>query len=321
MKRLLLLLMIFVLACPLAHAETTAQYKALTNVDFGLRKKPEESSYRYLTIPEKSKVKILEWGEEWCLIEYQGQAGYAKTKWLYHVQSLDALHYPLPNMVHNITGYVVFNQNLLLSGGGFNGLNTVPGQIACVDAEQQPGFYSIPIWRNQKIVTGDLVTYHPFTDWREASSGDIIGGFTTFYGEQQGKGKAENREHNILLACERINDTLIEIDASFSFNELCAPYKKYGGYKIAPNVSQDGEGYGGGVCQVTTTLYNAVLTLPLQITDWAIHRYNGVSYVPQFFDAAVGTYSDFVFTNTLPYAIKIKAIPQNGMLTVLIYCT
>lgn len=174
-----------------------------------------------------------------------------------------------------------------------------------------------------KNVTADLTAagvYHPFTDWREASSGDIIGGFTTFYGEQQGKGKAENREHNILLACERINDSLIEIDASFSFNELCAPYKKFGGYKIAPNVSQDGEGYGGGVCQVTTTLYNAVLTLPLQITDWAIHRYNGVSYVPQFFDAAVGTYSDFVFTNTLPYAIKIKAIPQNGMLTVLIYC-
>ena len=320
MKRLLLLLMIFVLACPLGYAESTAKYKALTNVAFGLRKKPEDGSYRYMTIPKKSSVRILEWGEAWCLIAYQGQAGWAKTKWLYHIQSLDALRYPLPNMVHNITGYVVFRQEVRLSGGGFDGLTTAPGQIACVDAAQKPGMYAIPIWREQTTVTGDPVTYHPFTDWREASPGDVIGGFTTFYGEQQGKGKAENRAHNILLGCDRINGVRIDKGASFSFNDLCAPYKKAGGYKIAPNVSRDGEGYGGGVCQVTTTLYNAVLTLPLQITEWAIHRYNGVAYAPQFFDAAVGTYSDFVFINTLPYAIELKAIPQDGMLTVLIVC-
>lgn len=320
MKRLLLILLVFAIICPSCFAETPVKYQARTNVDFGLRKEPQDSSARYLTIPKKSKVLILEWDKEWCLIMYSGQTGYAKTKWLYQVQSLNAMQYPLPNMEQNITGYVLFNKKFIVAGGDFNGLTAEPGQVACVDAGQQLSSYILPVWRDQTILTNDFVTYYPFTDWKEATVGDIIGGFTTFYGDQQGKGKAKNREHNIILGCERINDTLITAGASFSFNDHCAPYKETGGYKIAPNISNDGEGYGGGVCQVTTTLYNAILTLPLQVKEWSLHRYKGVVYVPQFFDAAVGSYSDLVFMNMLPYTIGIKAIPQNGMLTVLIYC-
>ena len=69
---------------------------------------------------------------------------------------------------------------------------------------------------------------------------------------------------------------------------------------------------------MTTTLYNALLSLPLQIERWTVHRKIGVQYVPQFFDAAVGSYSDLVFTNTLPYPIAISAQPQNGVVTVLL---
>lgn len=59
---------------------------------------------------------------------------------------------------------------------------------------------------------------------------------------------------------------------------------------------------------MTTTLYNAALTLPLQIEEWALHSKQGAVYVPQFFDAAVGSYSDFTFVNLLPcggrFAVK-----------------
>ena len=92
----------------------------------------------------------------------------------------------------------------------------------------------------------------------------------------------------------------VEREETFSFNALCAPYRHSNGYELAPNVSTDGFGYGGGVCQVTTTLYNAALTLPLQIEEWALHSKQGAVYVPQFFDAAVGNYSDFTFVNLLP---------------------
>lgn len=58
---------------------------------------------------------------------------------------------------------------------------------------------------------------------------------------------------------------------------------------------------------MTTTLYNAALTLPLQIEEWALHSKQG----------AVGNYSDFTFVNLLPYGVQIHASAQNGVLTVL----
>lgn len=87
---------------------------------------------------------------------------------------------------------------------------------------------------------------------------------------------------------------------------------------MAPNISSDGKGYGGGVCQLSTTLYNAALGLPFRIDEWRVHRERGVAYVPQYFDAAVGSYSDLAFTNLLPYAISLEVLTQNGALTVLI---
>ena len=50
---------------------------------------------------------------------------------------------------------------------------------------------------------------------------------------------------------------------------------------------------------------------------WALHSKQGAVYVPQFFDAAVGSYSDFTFVNLLPYGVQIHASAQNGVLTVL----
>ena len=73
------------------------------------------------------------------------------------------------------------------------------------------------------------------------------------------------------------------------------------------------------MCQVTTTLYNAAMTLPMQIVEWAMHSKSGVVYVPQYYDAAVSNYRDFRFTNLLPYPIRIEAIPQGGMLTILFF--
>ena len=63
----------------------------------------------------------------------------------------------------------------------------------------------------------------------------------------------------------------------------------------------------------------ALLGLPLQIDEWTVHQYTGVDYVPQFFDAAVGTYTDLKFTNTLPYPIRISTLHEEGVVTVLIY--
>ena len=214
-KVLLTSLLIFALAATACLAEDSeAQYQAYSYTTFSLRRTPSESD-RGITVRKKTKILILEWDDAWCKVQVGNKVGYAKPEWLYRVQSLDALHYPLQNLPHRMSGYVEFSQDTLISGGKFKGCTASAGQIACVEAQA------------------------------------------------------------------------------------------------------DGFGYGGGVCQVTTTLYNAALTLPLQIEEWALHSKQGAVYVPQFFDAAVGSYSDFTFVNLLPYGVQIHASAQNGVLTVM----
>ena len=126
-------------------------------------------------------------------------------------------------------------------------------------------------------------------------------------------------KENIELGCRLMNGLVLEPEHSFSFNGTCGPYNGQTGYKVARNISSSGYGTGGGVCQLSTTLYNAALEIPIQVTDWAVHSISGVKYIPVAYDACVGRYSDFCFRNTLPYALRLEAETQGGVLTVRIY--
>jgi len=315
LKRFLSLVLCIMLLPCMSIAEEVKMYTAKTSIEFHLRETP--GGLKLWVVPMNANVSILEWGEEWCFIKYKHLRGYSKTDWLHSLRSTDATKYPLPNLPIHITGRAVFREDVLIQGGEFEGLTAKAEQIACVSAAND-GTLTLPVWRAQTVLPPEAVEYLPFAAWESSAEGDIIGGFTTFYGPQQGKGLSEEREFNILLGAQRINGYVIPAGGSFSFNGLCAPYTQNNGYQMAPNISRDGTGYGGGVCQLTTTLCNALLGLPLQITEWAFHRYKGVDYVPQFFDAAVGGHCDLIFQNTLPYPIQIQVLPQEGMLTVLI---
>ncbi|MBR4081245.1 MAG: VanW family protein [Clostridia bacterium] len=315
MKRFLAILLAAVLLLGIAAAEEEAKYTALINVNSQMRSEPDEDSRRKHAMPKGSKVQVIQWGEDWCRVAHEGVVGWAKTSWLYCLHSMDPMLYPLPNRDYAVTGYAVMTKPTEIKGGEFAGLTAQVGQLVCV--EKRSGALLAPVWRSHMALP-DSAAYRAFVDWREAASGDIIGGYTTFYGEQLGKGRTEERAYNIHLGCQRVNGAVVESGATFSFNALCAPYKKHNGWMEGPNISSDGLGWGGGVCQLSTTLYNAVLTLPLPIGEWAIHKYSGVQYAQQFFDASVGLYSDFTFVNSLPYPITILTLPQDGMLTVLI---
>ena len=290
-------------------------YEARAILDFHIRQAPD-SAYRVGEVKAEAKVTLLEYGDDWCLVRYQDLEGWCKTDWLWEFHSLDAAKYPTPGYVPAI-GAVMVTEETWIEGGDFEGLAVQPGAMVCVTGVELE--YVLPVWRGTggfPIMDGDFC---PFVPWEEAQPGDLIGGFTTFYNEKTGGSLAENRAFNIQLGCSRIQGTVLEPGQPFSFNALCGPYTMSNGYQMAPNISNDGKGYGGGVCQVTTTLYNAVLGLPLQVEDWATHRKQGVFYVPISLDAAVGTYSDFIFTNSLPYPILLWAEAQNGAVTTLIY--
>ena len=130
-----------------------------------------------------------------------------------------------------------------------------------------------------------------------------------------------NRTNNLELACEKINDKIVLAGETFSYNKTLGARTIADGYKEA-KVYENGEvvdGIGGGICQVSSTLYNSVLMANMEIIERKNHQFV-TSYTPAGRDATV-VYgqTDFKFKNTRTYAIKIKATCSNGIITISIY--
>lgn len=141
---------------------------------------------------------------------------------------------------------------------------------------------------------------------------NVLSTFTTNYGT----GDA-NRNANIALAAKNINSTVLMPGEVFSYNDLIGECSTKTGYKTA-TIYLNGKlstGVGGGICQVSTTLYNAVLRANLEIVQRRNHSL-GVTYVPAGQDAMVniGT-SDFKFKNNREYPIKVVAYVGTGSIT------
>ena len=318
MKRMILALLLICLILPAAAADTAepaeppARYTAITLQAVQPRQGPG-TGRKLQKIRLDAKVDVLEYGDSWCLVRYKDRTGYVKTRYLYGFVSLDPLNWPSPQFTP-CAGYMTLGTETLIKGGRFSGLNAAAGSVIAVYGED----LSLPVWRGTAALPADAGAYAAFTDWRAAEPGDAVAGFTTYYNDRTGSPLHKQRQHNIALGCERVSGQVVGPGEEFSFNALCAPYKQSNGYEIAKNISHDGKGPGGGVCQVSTTLYNALLGLPVQITAWAAHRPTGVNYIPRSFDAAVGSTTDLAFRNDLPYPLRIEAMPQGGALTVFI---
>ncbi len=316
---LILLFGIFLTALTEANpiSSSSVIMEAYADLKFAIRKEPDENSRRIKGVEKREKVGILEVGDPWSKITYEGVTGYCKTKWLYRFRALDPFAAKVPGaQIQAGIAKVITPVHIAVPGYGGNLL--MEGNLLSISSWDADGAV-IPMMRSTAQIPAEHLSFVPFVPWDKAEPGDIIGGFTTYYNESTGGKKlGANRRWNIDLASSHVHGTVIPSGSEFSYNRLCGDSTKKNGYKLAPNISQDGVGYGGGMCQLTTTIYNAVLGLPIQITQWALHRDSGVAYIPRGFDASVGIYSDFVFINTLPYDIRLDTLTQNGVVTVLI---
>ncbi len=122
-------------------------------------------------------------------------------------------------------------------------------------------------------------------------------------------GRRADQRHNARLGLERLDGKRIAPGEVFSFNKAVAPWSRDRGYLRAP-VSFDGElieSWGGGVCQTSTTLYNAALLAGLEIVERHPHRF-AATYVPPGRDAAVAAGAvDLRFRNDRPSSVMIRA--------------
>ena len=139
--------------------------------------------------------------------------------------------------------------------------------------------------------------------------------FTTNYANS-----GANRCYNIAKAAESLNGTTIGVGETFSFNTVVGDRTEARGYKLS-KVILDGnytEGVGGGVCQVSTTLYNALLLAGF--VPHAVQHSLISSYVKAGFDAMVSYGSaDLTFTNNTDHPIYIAATTQGKSVTFTVY--
>jgi len=153
---------------------------------------------------------------------------------------------------------------------------------------------------------------------------ELVGrGTSTFYHSIPG------RVHNVVLAASRINGTLVKPGDTFSFNNTLGDVSAFTGFQQAYIISEGKTilGDGGGVCQVSTTLFRALLNAGLPITDRTAHAYRVGYYEqnsPPGLDATVyGPEPDLKFINDTPAYILIeaKADPQHYSLIFELYGT
>jgi len=144
----------------------------------------------------------------------------------------------------------------------------------------------------------------------------LLGEYTTVFDVN-----ATNRSHNIALASATVNGSLIRPGEIFSLNKRLGPRLAERGYLMAPVFIDDSLALdiGGGICQVATTLYNAVIFADLPVEERYSHP-QPVNYAPPDRDATIaGDYLDFKFSNNMNTPLYISSLVEGGTITMRIF--
>lgn len=146
---------------------------------------------------------------------------------------------------------------------------------------------------------------------------DVLGTYTTNYNSS-----GPNRSANVANGCRLVNGTTLYPGEEFSMYDAVKPFSAENGYYMAGSYlnGQVVDSIGGGICQVSSTLYNAVLMAELNVTERHPHSMI-VTYVPRSADAAIAESSgkDFRFTNNTDHPIYIEGITSGKNITFTIY--
>ncbi|MGO4106160.1 VanW family protein [Paenibacillus sp. YAF4_2] len=143
-----------------------------------------------------------------------------------------------------------------------------------------------------------------------------IGHYVTYYNSNN-----KNRSHNISLAAKAISNAVVFPGETFSFNQIVGPRTVEKGYLSAPIIVRGelSEGVGGGICQVSSTLFNAIDSAGLKI----VQRYSHSRHVPYVLPGRDATVSwdgpDFVFRNEYNQPVLIRAFAGSGRVFVSVY--
>ena len=277
---------------------------------------------------------VLYVGLRWLIVRRGTDIGYTMREWVDFgsIQPVDPVNTPPFNVQkHAYTAVTAtkchvrkdmsFNQGAEDDGNNYVILN--PGTKLTV-WKFYDGWAVVNYMREYGYIDpNELTELKPVSPTDEELYADCpIAAYTSYYKMIQTENNI-SRIHNIKVGCGLVS-IVLQPGEQFDGNEVMGPYGPKRGYEPAIVMYQgkDVLGYGGGTCQVSSTLYNAVRQLPGLRIDWRRpHGASGATYLPIHCDAAVGTdRQNFKFTNMYDFPIRIEACTSSdGALSMRIY--
>ena len=279
-------------------------------------------------IPENVRVVVHALNPSFALVTYEAdhKTGYVKRVCLENPKTIDPTTTPPYGVDFNHYLVTVAAQDVPVwsAPGGGEALITLHqgARVSLIGFEE--GYGKVIYHRQYGYIDSRLLgNVTNVYDIAETAGTDApIASYTSFYKITTDESNL-NRINNISVACGKMNVFPIYAGTELNFNRDMGPYSAANGYLPAGVLAEGGLnlGYGGGTCQVSSTLYNVVLQLPgLTVLQRRAHGDNGASYLPIGVDAAVGNSTlNFRFRNDYPFPIRIDASAQDGALTIAIY--
>ena len=306
------------------------EFKALTVKTAVFYQEPDEKSKYVTKIKIYESVVVGEIDGDWCYAMYQNQKGWVKTASLFMWDRINPYAgdipgcIPYPKLVFLNRTVELLDYDAVVAGKKKPKVHhtLVPGSAIAVENPDEAGRYKTPYWRTTGFVTDEDIAYTmDVVPYDKAEVGDLISAMTTYYAVGVHTLNYQGRNWNIYLSTSKISGSVIQPNETFNIYKYIGPYRKSTGYHPAPIASPTALwGYGGGTCQVSTTLYNTIIRAPLFVQHRQAHANVGIKYMLKGFDAAVGGGDvNLIFVNTLPYPIRINFLISDGVLTCCIF--
>ncbi|MCR5296534.1 MAG: VanW family protein [Clostridiales bacterium] len=281
-------------------------------------------------------VDILYVGLKWLIVRTKdNKIGYAKREWfvLTDIKTVDPVNTPPFNCQKH--AYIATTAttchvrktmdpyNPAVEDDGNNWVVLKPGTKITI-WQFYDGWAMVNYMRSYGYIDpNELTDLKPVSPTDEVLYDDCpIAAYTSYYKMVQTEINL-NRIHNIKLGCQYIS-IVVQPGQEFNANKIMGRYNASKGYRKA-GVLVEGTttpGYGGGTCQVSSTLYNVLVQLPkIQIKQRRAHGGSGASYLPIHCDAAVGNAElNLRFVNGYDFPIRIEACSNDdGALSIRIY--
>ena len=269
---------------------------------------------------------VLYIGSNWAIVRKDGDIGYIKRQRIYDVTPVDPVNTPpygVQKSIYIATTADVCEVRKSMSDDDESWVVLNPGTMLSI-WQIQDGWAIVPYWRTYGYINlNDLTDLIPVSPTDEPLRDDSpIAAYTSYYTMVQ-TDINKGRIINISVACNRLT-RVMQPGEELDFNADVGPYKKSLGYQPA-YVLVDGKsvpGYGGGTCQVSSTLYNALLQLPgIEILQRRPHGPGGAKYLPHGVDAAVGNTSlNLRFRNNYDFPIRVEGhTSDDGALLMVVY--